>query len=131
VPLLACLLGLLSLPWWPPAWRTGLGLGWGAAWLLTFLLDLAARHREDRARSRGRSPELLGDLALGFLARLTLLLAGGIAGSLSGAWAPAPFLLSFLPAALLGEAWLLRRALRRSGPRGTDRIGPSPRPPAS
>jgi len=98
--LAACVLGLLSLPAWPPEWRVALGLGWAVS---LFAEDrLAARRRAALAATGGSA--LLNVMAFGFLGRLALLGIGAIVGESAGLFPSGPYLGAFLAAVAVGES---------------------------
>jgi len=106
--ILSGLAGVGTLPFWDPEWRTGLLFGW----VLGILLEAWLLGRRLAALRGGpHSGNLLALTALGFLAKLALLAAGGILGAFTG-WFHAPsFLLALLAAIFLGEGLALTRFL--------------------
>lgn len=112
--LAACwLAGLVSLPLWPPAWRTGVALGWTAGLVSEHWLN---RRRLGLMRG-GKAGRALAVAAEGYLLRLLLLGAGALAGGLAELFHVPSYLLAFLAAVFLGEAIglpALHRASARS-----------------
>ncbi len=115
--LIAALLGALGVLWFPAAWQGGAIAGWSLAWAAEWALHRRRLWVMDPAVPQTAFAAVL---AIGFLGRLALLLAGALTGSSLALYAPAPFLLSFLSAVLIGEAVLLPNLLRQrasaSGP---------------
>ncbi|MFQ5747885.1 MAG: hypothetical protein ACE5H3_00325 [Planctomycetota bacterium] len=106
---LSGLAGAATLPLWNLEWRSGLLSGWALGILMETLL---LGRRLAALRGGPRAGNLLALTALGFLAKLALLAAGGILGAFTG-WFHAPsFLLAFLAAVFLGEGLALTRFLR-------------------
>lgn len=106
---LIAVLGLLLLAFVPAGLRSGVAAGWLAGCALE-ALSLRARLR---ARLDGASliPALVG----GFLARMSLLLGGTLAGAFTGLWSAEGFLAACAGALLLGES-LAFALLRRPPP---------------
>lgn len=105
-------LGLVSVPLWPSSWRLGLALGWTLAWLLELLLLARCSVLLRRPDAR-----LVALQVFSFLAKLAILLAGGLLGAVGGLYHTAAFLVGFATGAFLLHLFSLRASLRAARPR--------------
>jgi len=117
-------LPLLSKPFWPELWWSGLSSGWVSA----MALELLTHFRRQRAFEPDAPPQAwLSAIVGGFLAKLVVLLAVAVVGARFSTHHVPAFLFSFLAAMALGEALSLTALARLPRLVANETDSPTPR----